>query len=188
MTKPFFVQMSGAPGAGKSTIARALAQHTGAVIIDHDITKSALLDAAVPVALAGHASYLVLDALARHLLHQGHSVIFDSPCFYQELLERGQKLAQEAHVPYYYIECVLTDLAELDRRLRSRVRLRSQVAGVDAPPTAGSGKTQIDQDVFRTWIANMKRPTSGYLTLDTAQPVELCSKWAIAYIETGQLY
>jgi predicted kinase len=89
MPNPFFVQMSGAPGAGKTTIASAIAQQTGAVVIDHDVTKSALLAAAVPVPIAGHASYTVLDALARHLLQQGHSVIFDSPCFYQELLERG---------------------------------------------------------------------------------------------------
>lgn len=183
----FFIQMSGVPGAGKSTIASAVARQTGAVVIDHDVTKSALLVAAVPADLAGRASYGVLDALARHLLQQGHSVIFDSPCFYQELLERGQKLGQEAQVNYCYIQCVLSDLVELDRRLRNRERLPSQLAGVNIPPTAGSGKATIDQDVFRDWIANMKRPANPYLTLDTQQPVEFCVQRAITYIETGKL-
>jgi predicted kinase len=74
------VQISGVPGAGKTTISRALAPHVGAVVLDHDVSKSALLGADVPVALAGRASYEVLLALAAQLLRQGFSVIFDSPC------------------------------------------------------------------------------------------------------------
>jgi hypothetical protein len=47
-------------------------------VLDPDISKSALLAAAVPVAVAGHASYLVLDAMARHLLQQGHRLYQNS--------------------------------------------------------------------------------------------------------------
>ena len=98
------------------------------------MTKSALLEANVPVAIAGAASYSVLNTVARHLLRQGYSAIFDSPCFYVELLERGQQLAQEAGARYRYVECAVTDLEVLDRRLRMRPRMPSQVAGVWAPP------------------------------------------------------
>jgi predicted kinase len=177
-----FIQMSGAPGSGKTTLAHAIAGRIGALVIDHDVTKSALLAAEVPVAIAGRASYAVLDALARHLLAQRHSVIFDSPCFYEELLERGQRLAQQAGAQYRYIECVVEDLDELDRRLRTRPRLPSQVAGVWAPPTGGSGKVLSGDEVFRDWIANMKRPESGYLVLDTTRPLEVCLGEALAYI------
>lgn len=185
MNKLIFVQMSGAPGAGKTTIAHAVAKTIGAVVIDHDITKSALLRADVPVALAGGASYQVLDALARHLLQQGHSVIFDSPCFYVELLQRGQTLPAEHGAAYRYIECKLQDLAELDRRLQTRVRLPSQVAGVYTPPTAGSGKTEHGADLFHNWIVNMKRPQNNYLVLDTAQPLEACVAQARRYVIDG---
>jgi predicted kinase len=185
MTDLVFVQMSGAPGAGKTTVARAVARRIGAIVIDHDVTKSGLLEANVPAAIAGAASYSVLNAVARHLLQQGYSVIFDSPCFYEELLERGQLLAREAHAEYRYIECVVADLDELDRRLRTRPRLPSQLAGVWAPPTAGSGKTYISDDVFRDWIANMKRPAIDYLTLDTTQSLDMCVDVAVAYITTG---
>ncbi len=183
MTQLVFVQMSGVPGAGKTTLAHAIAPTIGAVVIDHDVTKSALLGANVPVSLAGYASYMVLDALARHLLHQGHSVIFDSPCLYEELLMRGQQLAAEVGATYRYIECRVDDLDELDRRLRTRPRLPSQLAGVRVSPTAGSGKTQMGDDVFHEWIATMKRPTSNFLTLDTSRPVELYIEQAIAYIQ-----
>ena len=171
MASLVFVQMSGVPGAGKTTIAHAIAGQIGAVVIDHDVTKSALLDANVPVTMAGQASYMVLDALARHLLQQGHSVIFDSPCFYEQLLTRGQRLAAQTGAQYRYIECVLENLDELDRRLQTRPRLRSQLAGVYAPPTEGSGKTQAGAEIFRDRMANMKRPAGGYLVLDTSRPL-----------------
>jgi len=38
-----FVQMSGLPGSGKSTLSREIAKRTGSIVIDHDIIKSALL-------------------------------------------------------------------------------------------------------------------------------------------------
>ena len=69
--RQFFLQMSGVPGSGKTTVARAVAEATEAVIIDHDVSKSALLNANVPVEIAGPASYQVLQALGSHLLNQG---------------------------------------------------------------------------------------------------------------------
>ena len=44
-----FIQISGAPGSGKTTPARAIAPKIDAVIIDHDITKTALLDWDIPI-------------------------------------------------------------------------------------------------------------------------------------------
>lgn len=41
--KVFFLQMSGFPGSGKSTLSKYIAKLTGAVIVDHDVVKSALL-------------------------------------------------------------------------------------------------------------------------------------------------
>ena len=185
MADLLFIQMSGVPGAGKTTVARALAPLIGAVVIDHDVTKSALLEAGVPVEIAGAASYRVLHAIAQHLLRQGHSVIFDSPCLYRDLLERGRELARAAGATYRYIECVLDDLDELDRRLRARPRLPSQLAGVRGPPTAGSGKARVDEAIFRDWIANMQRPDSGGLVLDATRSPEECLAAALAYVTTG---
>jgi predicted kinase len=45
-----FIQMSGAPGSGKTTIAHAIGRYIDAVVIDHDATKSTLLTADVPAA------------------------------------------------------------------------------------------------------------------------------------------
>lgn len=140
----------------------------------------------MPVALAGAASYQVLHSTAQHLLQQGHSVIFDSPCLYSELLERGQQLAQMTDAAYRYIECLVSDIDELDRRLRTRPRLPSQLAGVFVSPTAGSGKAQAGEAVFRAWIAGMKRPQGTYLVLDMMRALDVCVQEAIEYILTGK--
>jgi hypothetical protein len=113
---------------------------------------------------------------------QGKSVIFDSPCFYTDLLESGLELSRHFGATYLYIECVLNDLDELDRRLRSRTRHPSQVAGVRGEPTVGSGKTRVDEEVFLDWMKNMKRPERDYLVLDTSESIETVTQAVIAYV------
>ena len=158
--------MSGVPGSGKTTTATAIAEATGAVILDHDVSKSALLEASVPVDIAGRASYKVLQGMAGHILSQKRSVIFDSPCLYTEQLNFGLALADQYNVHYLYIECQTTNLDEVDRRLRARKRHPSQLAGVRALPTDGSGKTAVGDTIFLEWMNNMKRPSDNYLLLD----------------------
>jgi predicted kinase len=75
----FFVQMSGFPGSGKSTLARQIGKRTGAVIIDHDIIKSALLNTIEETPIhgkqAGKISYNIDWSLIEFHLSQGHNVI-----------------------------------------------------------------------------------------------------------------
>lgn len=189
--KQLFIQMSGAPGAGKTTIATAISAKIGAVILDHDVTKSAIMATGVPFSVAGKASYAVLLGVAKHLLQQGHNVILDSPCFYDELLQKGQQLAQEANATYVYIECVLVDLFELDRRLRGRSSWSSQVQGITQLPRTSqvpgsSGERLVDEAVMQAWVANMKRP-DDFLQLDTSRPVKDCVSDALKYIEQKRL-
>jgi predicted kinase len=112
--------MSGVPGSGKSTIAGELASRLQAVVLDHDDTKTAILNSGVSESQAGAASYEVIKVLSARVLEQGFSVIVDSPCLYTQLLEHGISSAFREGAEYRYIECVLPDLAELDRRLRAR--------------------------------------------------------------------
>jgi predicted kinase len=182
MMNQLFIQMSEAPGSGKTTLAIAIGRYLNAVVIDHDVLKSALLTAGVPTDLAGRASYQALEAMAQHLLQQGFHVIFDSLCYYQELLDRGQQLAQAAGATFLYIECLVEDLDELDRRPQARSRHHSQVAGVYSSPPGSSGETGPGKEVFQEWIANMKRPKSDYLVLDTTRPFADSLEKAMKYI------
>ncbi|MGE6260666.1 AAA family ATPase [Heyndrickxia sporothermodurans] len=91
------LQMAGFPGSGKSTLARIIGTKTGAIVIDHDIVKSALMEALkeneMNLNTAGKISYHIEWSLIDFHLSQGNSVIFDSPCFYSEMVEKGLSLA-----------------------------------------------------------------------------------------------
>jgi predicted kinase len=189
MSDVVVVQMSGAPGAGKTTIARELVRHRRLVAIDRDVVLTAMLDSDPEpdgvLTFARVASYNVVKAMADDVLAQGLGVIIDSPCFYDELLTAGQALAAKHGVPYLYIECVTEDIALLDTRLRSRPTLRSQRPSVDAPPIdLAPDPEHTGTALFTNWTANSKRPAT-YLPLDTTKPLNECVTEALAFLDTA---
>ncbi|KAI4868838.1 P-loop containing nucleoside triphosphate hydrolase protein [Hypoxylon rubiginosum] len=131
-----FIQMSGAPGSGKSTIARLLGNSISGVVIDHDIFRSTLLESDVPFDQAARIAYQLQWALARDVMKQGCSVIIDSTCNFQQVLDQGSALAQQHGFAYWYVECKVQDVDLLDQRLRTRDPMTSQRTGVDCPPAA----------------------------------------------------
>ncbi len=75
---PILIQMSGMPGSGKSTIAKLVGQELPAVILDYDVTKTALLDQGISFGDAGRLAYETGYAMAESILGQGANVILDS--------------------------------------------------------------------------------------------------------------
>lgn len=176
----FFLQMSGYPGSGKSTLARAISKITGAIVVDHDIVKSALLESVesyIDPKIAGKISYHIDWALVDFHLSQGQSVIMDSPCLYTELLEKGTELSEKHHAAYKYIECLLGDVNELDNRLKTRKRMISQIAEI--PP-------EVKQTLNITIVSSRsKRPSEApYLIVDTSQPITGYMDEVMAYMNT----
>jgi predicted kinase len=172
----YFIQMSGFPGSGKSTLARRIAEKTGAVIIDHDIIKSSLLNSIdntpIDAKSAGRISYNIDWSLAESLLYQGKAVIFDSPCLYKEMVEKGTGLAKKFNVKYKYVECYLEDSIEINRRLRNRDRMVSQI------------KEIYSEEAFRYALKNSEKPADyKCLLIDTSQPVERYLPAVINYLK-----
>jgi predicted kinase len=173
MMKKVIIQMSGAPGSGKSTLAKMLGQSIdGAVIIDHDVLRSTLLDSGVPFDQAAKQAYeqqwkSALDIVER----QNLSVIIDSTCNYQEVLDRGLALALRPGYSFWYVECRVQDINLLDQRLRSRIPMTSQRTGVDCPPAAASARgASSDEDsraLFEKWIEHPCRPEANVVTVDS---------------------
>lgn len=161
----FFVQMSGFPGSGKSTLSRQIAKRTEAVIIDHDIVKSSLLHsiegAPIDAKLAGKISYNIDWSLIEFQLSEGNNVIFDSPCLYDEMIEKGTALTKKYNVKYKYVECYLDDMNEINLRLKNRIRMISQIKEIKSV------------DAFKYTIENSKKPSKGKsLLVNTRQPIE----------------
>lgn len=171
----FFVQMSGFPGSGKSTLSRQIAKRTEAVIIDHDIVKSSLLNslegAPIDGKLAGKISYNIDWSLIEFQLSQGNNVVFDSPCLYEEMIEKGTALAKKYNVKYKYVECYLDDMNEINLRLKNRKRMISQIKEIKSV------------DAFKYTIENSKKPSKGKsLLVNTRQPIECYLQEVMNYI------
>ncbi|MGG1878795.1 AAA family ATPase [Paenibacillus cisolokensis] len=171
----YFLQMSGFPGSGKSTLSRRIAAMTGALIIDHDVSKTALLKASegegIELRTLGRLSYTVDWALVEFYLSQGYDVIFDSPCLYSEMIENGMNLAEKYGATYKYVECLFHDFNEINRRLRTRQRMISQIA-------------ETAEADFIAAIQDSKRPPSHIksLVVDSSQPLDSYIQDVLDYI------
>lgn len=173
----FFIQMSGFPGSGKSTLALEIANRTDCIIIDHDVTKSALLNSINEEKSNGEPlggiAYNIDFALVDFYLSQGRNVILDSPCLYDELIDKGTKISHKYDANYKYIECYLDDFVEINRRLKSRKKKVSQISEVKSPET------------FNWALKNSKRPLNcKCISVNSGKPLDTYINEVIDYINT----
>ena len=171
----FFLQMAGFPGAGKSTLAKEIAKQTGCIIVDHDISKTSLMTSFQELQLderhCGKISYEMDFSLVDFYLAQGRSVILDSPCLYDDILEKGQLLAEKHHATYKFIECYLDDFDEVNKRLQSRNRYISQIEKCASPESLQRTNEQC------------KKPLDHhFLTVRTGAPMDTYLVEVMGYI------
>ena len=170
-----FIQMSGAPGSGKSTMAKLLQQSIGGVVIDHDVIRSSLLqDNDLPFEEVAKKAYSLQWASASEVAQQGLNVIMDSTCNFQEVLDQGSALAEQHGLAYWYVECRVEDIDLLDERLRARTPMKSQRTGVDRPPEAASAARQGEDSraQFQKWIDSPCRPGHNAIVVDSTSDLE----------------
>lgn len=163
MSPLFLLQMAGAPGTGKSALARMVGFSTKAVVLDKDVIKSALLDSGIPEDAAAPAAYEAFFGLADHLLGQGLSVVLDSPSFYETIPVKGQAVAAKRAARYHFVECVCPEEVR-QRRLEGREALRSQTNAADASTPSAA-------------------PPGAYLRVDTVQSIDECLARVLEYLQ-----
>ncbi|MGM9951579.1 MAG: AAA family ATPase [Lysinibacillus sp.] len=161
----FFLQMSGFPGSGKSTLARAISKECNAIIVDHDIIKSALLESMAEHQLdpsaSGKIGYSIDWSLVDFYLSQGFPVILDSPCLYREMVDKGLALSKKYKVNYKYVECIALDIDIVNKRLQERSKMASQISAISS------------EEVFYKTIENSAKPEEMMiLQVNTLQSLE----------------
>ena len=104
----------GAPGSGKSTIARELARRLRWPVIDKDVFRDLLPDE------LGGISYEAMLNLAERQLTNGLSVIADSPLGYGTGYRKALAIVERTGANVAVVECACSDPAEWRRRIEGR--------------------------------------------------------------------
>lgn len=167
----FLIQMSGYPGAGKSTVAANLSRRIPALVVDHDVIKSGILESGCDWGLASKLTYGVGKAMAEYYLQNGHSVLLDSACFYPEIIISGKALAEKYNAEYWYVECKVDDNGALENRLQMRVSHRSQRTSMNQLPS-DAGENVVKGDARALFSKEPARPDQNYIVVDSSSTEE----------------
>jgi SAM-dependent methyltransferase/predicted kinase len=152
------IAMKGPPGAGKSTISRALSRSLGWPLIDKDDVKD-VLDGQTP--LAGVLAYEIMIQIVRRQVAQGLSVICDSPLL-ARTYDGLRRVADEASVQLVVVACHCGDEAVWRERVEAR-----QAQGLPEHHT-------VTWERVQTFLAQpgVDYPTAvPHLVVDTARPL-----------------
>jgi len=97
-------------------------------------------------------------------------VIFDAPCLYQEMIERGEQLCVKYNIQYKYVECYVDSYDLIQERLLTRERKISQIQGTT-------------YEAFRHAIQQSKKSDKyEYLIVDSSEPIDTYLNQVIEYI------
>lgn len=153
--------LSGLPGTGKTTIAKALIVKRSAAYVRVDEIEHALSQ--LGSGDVGPAGYLAAYAIASSNLSLGIDVIADSVNPVPESRKAWRDVAEHLGKPFLEVEIVCTDRSEHKRRVETRT---ADIAGFKLPSWSS-----VETHEYAPW-------TTARLLLDTAKldPAEAAAK------------
>ncbi|HEU0239626.1 MAG TPA: AAA family ATPase [Micromonosporaceae bacterium] len=167
------IVMSGLPGAGKSAIADAVGRQLPAAVLSVDPIENAMLRSGIAREQpTGLAAYMVADAVARHLVALGQSVVIDAVNDVAPARDQWRAIAREHDVVMPVIEVVCSSEPTHRARLAARVR---DLPGFSEPTWDDVLRRQAE---FEPWAQER-------LVLDSVDDPERNVARALAYLRSA---
>lgn len=163
----------GLPGAGKSTLAAALARRLpGARVLDKDAVRHVLFSPCDYTSAERDVVFAALLDAARYHLGRGRVVIFDGLTFSR----RAQVAAAEA---------VAAESGAFGAVIVCDVAVEVAIERCDADAASGNGHLASNRDgeLVRRVAGEMEEPAGDYVTLDMTTNVDRLAEQALAYVE-----
>lgn len=164
--------LAGLPGAGKSTLAAAIADRLPEVrIIDKDVVRHALFAPCDYTAAERDITFSVMLDAARYHLGRERIVVFDGLTFSRRTeVAAAEAVAREGDGFAAVIVCDVPVDVAIERCER------------DAADRSHPAENR-DGDLVRRVAAEMEEPGGAYLTLPAVRPVEETVDLALVYVE-----
>jgi len=171
--RPGVIVLVGLPGAGKSTLAAAVADRLpDARVLDKDKVRHALFAPCDYTSAERDVVFAALLDAARYHLGRNRVVIFDGLTFSR----RAQVAAAEA---------VALEAGAFPAVLVCDVDVETAIARCEADAAAGDAHLASNRDgeLVRRVAAEMEEPAGDYLTLDMTGDTARLVDQALAYVE-----
>jgi len=167
------IVLVGLPGAGKSTLAAALARRLpDARVLDKDKVRHVLFAPCDYTSAERDVVFAALLDAARYHLGRGRAVIFDGLTFSRRTqVEAAEAVAQEAGAFSAVIVC--------------DVDVETAIARCEADASAADAHLASNRDgaLVRRVAAEMEEPAGDYLTLDMTGETDALVHQSLAYVE-----
>ncbi|HUQ64128.1 MAG TPA: AAA family ATPase [Acidimicrobiales bacterium] len=170
--RPGVIVLAGLPGAGKSTLAAAIAARLPDVrVVDKDEVRHALFAPCDYSAAERDITFSVMLDAARYHLGRGRIIIFDGLTFSRRTeVEAAEAVARESDGFSAVIVCDVPVEVAIER---------CEHDAADGAHPAGNR----DGDLVRRVAAEMEEPGGAYMTLPATRPVQEAVELALDYIE-----
>jgi predicted kinase len=168
-----FVVLMGLPGAGKSHFGRVLARELGGVLVASDALRRRLFVAPSYGLAETRALFALAHAVARALLSEGHTVIFDAT----NLTERDRlplyAIAREAQAGLVLVHVTAAE-AVIHARLAGRL---AQPARDDA--------SEADLRVYEMMRERLEEPAGPFLSVDTGADIASAARGVVEAVRAA---